>query len=76
MSRYTLYIMLIAVFVLGAAMPAFSQSVPSVKGLKAFAAETNYMSLPGFLRWKYRTQNGVLISIGEAMALVKSQSGK
>jgi len=50
MSRYTLYIMLIAVFVLGAAMPAFSQSVPSVKGLKAFAAETNYMSLPGFLR--------------------------
>jgi len=32
---------------------AYSQQYPQVAGLKPFTAETNYMSLPGYLRWAH-----------------------
>lgn len=57
------------------AQPASAQVVPNVRGLEAFTAETNYMSLAGYLRWQYYQENTAWISRAEAVALVRDQVG-
>jgi len=59
------------------AMPqqAQAQDYPSVSGLTAFTPEANFMSLAGYLRWKYLQNTGRWISREEAVQAVKSQGG-
>jgi len=54
-------------------VPSFSADtivIPDVRGLKAFTAETNYMSLEGYVI-SYCRQHGREVSRGEARKLVK-----
>ncbi|OPZ83262.1 MAG: hypothetical protein BWY76_02358 [bacterium ADurb.Bin429] len=70
-------LILLALFAVGAllclAQPAAAQTIPNVRGLQAFTAETRFMSLPGYLRWQYFVENDVWISRAEANALVTAQ---
>jgi hypothetical protein len=62
---------------IGAAIaPAFAQQVPAVSNLKAFSAEANFMSLPGYLRWLLFQENGNWITYGEAARMVQQQTGQ
>lgn len=67
--------MLAGITCLGLAKPASAQTVPDVRGLTPFSAATNFMSLPGYLRFHYFLENGTWITRSEAIALVRSQSG-
>ena len=70
-------LILLALFAVGAllclAQPASAQTIPNVRGLQAFTAETRFMSLPGYVRWQYFVENDVWISRAEARALVAAQ---
>jgi hypothetical protein len=61
--------------VIGLSKPAAAQTIPNVRGLQPFTAQTNFMSLTGYLRWQYFTENSVWISRAEANNLVASQVG-
>jgi len=62
--------------VLGLSCQVFAQNVPSVVGLTPYSPQTRYMSLAGFLRWQYFTENGAWLSIQEAQELVNNQLGE
>jgi hypothetical protein len=70
---------IIAVVIALAALPAAAQegggAYPSVAGLKAFSAESNYMSLPGYLRWMTFREQKVWLSVPEAKRIVAEQTG-
>ena len=53
--------------------PGLAQNVPSVRGLRAFSAEANYMSLPGYLRLQYFAENHTWLTHREAVAMVHRQ---
>lgn len=55
--------------------PANAQVIPSVRGVSAFTTSTNFMSLPGYVRWQYFVENNVWITRAEAAAIVASQAG-
>jgi hypothetical protein len=57
-----------------AAMPAFAQQYPNVATLEPFSAETNFMSLPGYLRWVTFQQTGEWLSMAEATRIVEEQT--
>lgn len=48
---------------------------PNVAQLQPFSAESNYMSLPGYLRWMVFQQEGVWLSVAEAKQIVAEQKG-
>ena len=50
-------------------------SYANVSGLKPFTAESNYMSLPGYLRWMTYTEQQVWLSVPEAKRIVAEQTG-
>jgi len=50
-----------------------AQEYPSVAGLTAFTPEANFMSLPGYLRWKHFQASGQWISRDEAVQAVNGQ---
>lgn len=54
---------------------AEAQEYPSVAGLTAFTPEANFMSLPGYLRWKHFQATGQWISRDEAVQATNSQMG-
>ncbi len=56
-----------------AANRAEAQEYPSVAGLTAFTPEANFMSLPGYLRWKHFQGSGQWISRDEAVQAVNGQ---
>ncbi len=56
-----------------AAPRAQAQSYPAVKGLTPFSAEANYMSLPGYLRYRYFVTAQKWISYEEAARIVAEQ---
>jgi hypothetical protein len=58
-----------------ATTPAAAAEYPQVGGLQPFAAETNYMSLPGYLRWMVFEKEGVWLSMEEAKRIVAEQQG-
>ncbi len=58
---------------LGLSQQASAQTVPNVSGLKAFTAQTRYLSLPGYLRWQYFMENDQWISFDEANELLKEK---
>jgi len=80
-----LLVMVLSVMVVGAtAQPAAAQAetstaageYPDVSGLQPFAAETNYMSLAGYLKWTAFKGNGVWLSTAEAQRIVTSQQAQ
>ena len=75
-----LSVMVIAV----AAQPAAAQEqttaaageYSNVSGLQPFVAETNYMSLAGYLKWTAFKDQGVWLSTAEAQRIVAAQQAK
>ncbi|MHB9134083.1 MAG: hypothetical protein ACYDBB_23685 [Armatimonadota bacterium] len=66
-------IILAGITLIGLAAPAAAQVIPNVRGLAPFTAQTQYMSLPGFLRWQYFEENQLWISRAEATSIVIAQ---
>ena len=50
-----------------------AQEFVSVKGLTPFTPPANYMSLPGYLRWRYLLDSGRWLSRAEAVSVVNNQ---
>ena len=80
-----LLVMVLSVMVVGAtAQPAAAQGqtstvaggYPDVSGLQPFAAETNYMSLAGYLKWTAFKDSGVWLSMAEAQHIVTAQQAE
>lgn len=71
--RIVALLIVCALAMLACQRQAAAQSIPTVKGMKPFTAQTHYMSLAGYLRWQYRIQNKTWISIPEAKELVADQ---
>jgi hypothetical protein len=55
---------------------AQAQQVPNVANLEPFSQQTNFMSLPGYLRWLVFQQTGNWISRAEAVRIVNQQAGR
>lgn len=68
-----LIVMVVGMVVALASTPARAAEYTSVAGLQPFAAETNFMSLPGYLRWMTFKETKVWISVGEAKRIVAEQ---
>lgn len=75
MRKSVIALALIASAVVGtiAAPKAQAQNYPKVNNLTPFAAESNYMSLPGYLRWRYFLSSQRWISYEEAARIVAEQ---
>lgn len=52
---------------------AQAQQYPSVAGLTPFSAEANYMSKPGYLRYRFFVTSGRWISYEEAARVAAEQ---
>jgi len=74
MKRFTILAALAALILFGFTQLASAQAVPSIHGIQEFSPQAKYMSLSGYLRWQYYTENNVWISQEEAVALVRSQA--
>jgi len=55
------------------AQPAAAAQYTDVAGLQSWSAASNYMSLPGYLRWMTFTEQGVWLSMPEARRIVAQQ---
>lgn len=64
-----------AVGSLVAAPQAQAQTYPSVSGITPFSPEANFMSKPGYLRYRYFVSSGRWISYEEAARIVTEQGG-
>lgn len=53
--------------------PAQAAEYPNVTTLKAFSAEANYMSLPGYLRDLVWQRDGIWMTREESVAIVQRQ---
>ncbi len=74
MKKLLITAVLIGIAAFSIAQPASAQTIPNVKGLTPFTGATNYLSLPGYLRWQYFMENKVWISVKEATQLATSQT--
>ena len=54
---------------------AQAQTYPSVSGLTAFSPECNYMSKPGYLRYRYYQDSKQFIDYETAARVVQEQGG-
>ena len=68
-----LMVVVVGMAVALASTPARAAEYTNVSGLQPFAAESNFMSLPGYLRWMSFKETGVWISVGEAKRIVAEQ---
>lgn len=57
-----------------ATVPAFAAEYKDVSGMQPFAAESNYMSLAGYLRWMTFKEQGLWLSMAEAKQIVAEQT--
>ena len=64
---------LVAAVIAYAAPPAAAAEYTNVAGLESWSAQTNYMSLAGYLRWMTFTDQGVWLSMAEAKRIVAEQ---
>ncbi len=53
--------------------PASAAEYTNVSALQPFAAESDFMSLPGYLRWQTYKEQGVWLSVPEAKRIVAEQ---
>ena len=68
-----LILALMGVIVGLAAPPAAAAEYPNVGSLEPWSAQTNYMSLAGYLRWLTFQDQGVWLSMAEAKRIVAEQ---
>lgn len=54
---------------------AQAQNYPKVSGLTAFSPECNYMSKPGYLRYRYYQDSKEFIDYETAARVVQEQGG-
>ncbi|MCJ7750514.1 MAG: hypothetical protein MUQ65_05410 [Armatimonadetes bacterium] len=54
--------------------PASAAQYTDVAGIQPFAAESNFMSLAGYLRWTTFKEQGVWLSMPEAKRIVAQQT--
>jgi hypothetical protein len=76
MSGLVRFLVIIAVFgtlVALATTPASAAQYTNVAGLEPWSAESNYMSLAGYLRWMTFREQGVWLSMPEAKRIVEQQ---
>src|SRR5439155_11887746 len=57
----------------GGPAPQAISGFPNVAGLRPYSAETNYLSLPGYLRWIVFHASGIWITYAEASRVVQEQ---
>ena len=57
----------------GGQAPQAISGFPNVAGLRPYSAETNYFSLPGYLRWIVFHASGIWITYAEASRVVQEQ---
>jgi len=62
-----------AIMVAWAAPPAAAAEYTNVASLESWSAQTNYMSLAGYLRWMTFKDQGVWLSMPEAKRIVAEQ---
>ena len=65
----------VAVFSAALAGVASAQQYPSVSTLTPYTAQTNFMSLPGYLRYVSHQQTGQWLTYTEAGRIVHQQGG-
>jgi len=77
MKRTMIAIAIAAMAAMGmmAAPQAQAQTYPSVSDVTQFTQSANYMSLPGYLRYRYYIDTGRWISREEAENAVRDQIG-
>ena len=75
--RKSIFAALAALAVIGAlaAPQAQAQTYPSVSGLTPFSPDANFMSKPGYLRYRYFVSSGQWISYTDAARIVAEQGG-
>lgn len=73
MGRLLLLLCVLAAMV-AIGSPAQAAQYTDVSGLQPFAAESNYMSLAGYLRWTTFKEQGVWLSMPEAKRIVAQQT--
>lgn len=75
--RKAIIAVIAAAAILGAFAPqAKAQtSYPSVSGLTPFSQGANFMSKPGYLRYRYFATSGQWISYADAARIVAEQGG-
>ncbi len=71
--RLLVVFVLLGVVVALATSSASAAQYTNVAGLNAWSAETNYMSLAGYLRWMTFREQGVWLSMPEAQRIVAQQ---
>jgi len=75
MRRFVVVGVAVVLFALGLSGVASAQQYPSVANLKPFTAESDYMSLPGYLRYLVYQQSSQWVTYDEATRIVKQQQG-
>jgi hypothetical protein len=74
MKAWILVVLVMVAMVMAVAtMPASAAEYKDVSGMKPFAAESNYMSLAGYLRWMTFKEQGLWLSMAEAKQIVAEQ---
>ena len=73
MKKVVITAALTAITMLGMVLPIYAQTAPDVHNLPAYTAESNYMSLPGYLRWQYFQETNNWISYRQAVAMVRDE---
>ncbi len=66
---------LLAALLLTAA-PVYAQTYPDVRGLAPYSAETNFMSLSGYLRWLVFHRTGRWVSYADAVRILQQLPGR
>ena len=75
--RKTIFAAIAAAAAIGAltAPQAQAQNYPSVSSLTPFSEGANFMSKPGYLRYRYFVSSGQWITYGDAARIVAEQGG-
>ncbi len=71
--RLLLVLLVLGMLVAVATAPASAAQYTNVAGLEPWSAESNYMSLAGYLRWMTFREQGVWLSMPEAQRIVAQQ---
>ncbi len=66
-------IVLLGTVIALATPPASAAEYTNVAGLQPWSAESDYMSLPGYLRWMTFKEQGIWLSVPEAKRIVAEQ---
>jgi len=75
MSKLAVIVLGVALFSAALAGVASAQQYPNVSTLTPFTAQTNFMSLPGYLRYVSHQQTGQWLTYTEAGRIVHQQGG-